>query len=145
MGCRFSRTNDADLEIDSDSTNVTAETANQSLIETTEYLVNSQSVLTSNIPEALNPTIVSDEGSVKETTASTDYMKNTCSSVHWNTPIRDRIKLRPKKNLPPKFLEGCSEFFSVDSYLYASLFKFHNLSKRAFTFIEFPKRVVDMN
>ncbi|VDP12992.1 unnamed protein product [Onchocerca flexuosa] len=97
MGCRFSRTNDADLEIDSDSTNVTAETANQSLIETTEYLVNSQSVLTSNIPEALNPTIVSDEGSVKETTASTDYMKNTCSSVHWNTPIRDRIKLRPKQ------------------------------------------------
>ncbi|VDM92817.1 unnamed protein product, partial [Onchocerca ochengi] len=98
MGCRFSKSNSINLEIDSDSTNVAAETVNRSLTKTTEHPVDSQSVLTSDT-EALNPTTVSDECSVRETTTSTDYMKNTYSPVHWGIPVRDRITLRPKKSI----------------------------------------------
>ncbi|KAM3727647.1 Uncharacterized protein ACO02O_04293 [Dirofilaria immitis] len=99
MGCRFSKMNDAaESEVDSDSTDVAAtEILNHPLLGVTEYLLDSESVVTStNMTKSLNPITVSDEVSVRgeDRTTSIDNIKNDYSMAQWDVPIRSSFSER---------------------------------------------------
>ncbi|VDK76729.1 unnamed protein product [Litomosoides sigmodontis] len=102
MGCRFSTTNNTELESNFDSTNLEPQNSIRSLLDTTEHLLDSQSMLTS---EALNLPEVSGKGSSSSsccmsreaTTTPTDYNKSGSGCpplARWD--ICNRITLESK-------------------------------------------------
>lgn len=101
MGCRFSRTDDTESKLTSNSTDLITGTVNRPLLATTDHLFDSQSILASDTAEVLNPTIVSGENpTVKETIIPIDYKKNAHTLARWNTSIRstfcNRFTIKPK-------------------------------------------------
>ncbi|CAG9535687.1 unnamed protein product [Cercopithifilaria johnstoni] len=120
MGCRFSRTNDTEPEFDSDSADLASGIVIRPLLDTTEYLFDSQSILTSDKVEKLNPTAVSGEDSSscdrKTITTRIDYIKNTYSLARWDTSIRstfcNRITLEPKISSDAEVQESNTVYFN---------------------------------
>uniref|UniRef100_A0A0R3RYS1 VP4 n=1 Tax=Elaeophora elaphi TaxID=1147741 RepID=A0A0R3RYS1_9BILA len=108
MGCRFTKTNDTEPELASDSTDLPPGIVTQPLLGTTEYLFDSQTVLTTDATKVFNPitTASSNKGNTdgsssdQETITPIDYIKNAYSLVRWDTPIRstfcNRITLKSK-------------------------------------------------
>ncbi|KAL3990621.1 hypothetical protein ACH3XW_32535 [Acanthocheilonema viteae] len=104
MGCRFSRTNDKRTEITFDSTDLASRAITRPLLGTTENLVRSQSIVTSNTKGVLNPTTASDKSvnsSDREMiTTPIDCIKSAYSLAHWDTSIRstfcNRTAPKPK-------------------------------------------------
>uniref|UniRef100_A0A915PDB0 Uncharacterized protein n=1 Tax=Setaria digitata TaxID=48799 RepID=A0A915PDB0_9BILA len=112
MGCRFSKTNSAEVELDSDAVDVASGTVNRLLLSNTEYFLDSKPIVKSDIAESLNSAAVSLDSSVSEMITSTDSVKNAYPLVRRDTPVRstfsNRITVRSKVSLDPEVHESNS-------------------------------------
>ncbi|KAK6113101.1 hypothetical protein QQG55_50290 [Brugia pahangi] len=115
MGCRFSRTNNANTEseFDSDSTDTTVGIMNRPLLEdTTEYFSDSQSVSMTNVIKASNSiAVLNESNTVRGMTTAINCIKNAYSMVRCDmSSIRstfcNRITLKPKISLDPEVQES---------------------------------------